>query len=106
MADLTVDVTLAKTITDAQLVAVARKTRVLAVRLTHNGGGVAVLRIPSDPLPADGDVSTVAPDALAFAVFPHVWKSATSTARAMLAIRAVPGVTAVELLHIHPTVTA
>ena len=105
MDDLTVDVTLAKTITDDQLVAVARKTRFLAVRLTHNGGGVAVLRIPGDPPPPDADLGTEGPDALAFTVFPHVWHSAGDTARAVNTIRTVPGVTSVELLHIHPTVT-
>ena len=105
MDDLTVDVTLTKTITDDQLVTVARTTRFLAVRLTHNGGGVAVLRIPGDPPPPDADLGSEGPDALAFAVFPHVWESAGATARAMNIIRAVPGVVGVELLRTHPSVT-
>jgi hypothetical protein len=105
MDDLTVDVTLTKTITDDQLVSVARTTRFLAVRLTHNGGGVAVLRIPGDPPPADSDLGSESPDALAFAVFPHVWQSAEATARTMNAIRAIPGVVGVEFLRTHPTVT-
>jgi hypothetical protein len=105
MDDLTVDVTMAKTVTDEQLETVARKTRILAVRLTHNGGGVAVLRIPGDPPPADADLGSEGPDAMAFAVFPHVWQSAEATARTMNAIRAIPGVVGVEFLRTHPTVT-
>ncbi len=104
MNDLTVDVTLQKAITDDQLVTVARETRLLAVRLTHNGGGVAVLRIAGDPPPADSD-SSESPDALAFTVFPHVWKSAEATARSLNGIRRLPGVIGVELLRTHPTVT-
>jgi len=87
--------------TEDQAVVIAETTRRFAKEALHDRPVEAIVTIRGPDLSASDSTSA---NAVQFEVFPKPWKSAAVAARAVMAIRKIPGVTSIAITGLFPEV--